>query len=210
MSERYDAMWVEAQVTRCAALWHSCAANSAMLALRYSLRDHEAREIAYDAEMYAVEREARGAPRSTIARADTQKCLVASFARFATHALDLEPEATALLTDSFLPAGIEFAQRARAFDPDLSRADIIQACRNAWTTTGLQPLLGAPSAITPSILAYSLLYPYTDNYLDSADVAPAAKLSFSRRFRGRLSGSSAPVLNPREAAVWQLVALIER
>lgn len=209
MSERYDAQWVEAQVTRCAALWDSCAANSAMLAPRYSLRDHEAREIAYDAEMYAVEREARCAPRSAVARADTPKSLVASFARFATHALDLEPEATVLLTDSFLPAGIEFAQRARAFDPDLSRAEIVQACRNAWTATGLQPLLGASFAITPSILAYSLLYPYTDNYLDSPEVSHAAKLSFSHRFRLRLSGCAAPILNPRDAAIWALVDMIE-
>jgi len=213
MSERYDAHWVEAQVARCALLWDSCAADpashSAVLAPRYSLRDHEAREIAYDAEMHAVEREARRAPCSNAARAGMQSRLVSSFARFATHALDLEPEATAMLTDNFLPAGIEFARLARAFDPALSRADIIQACRNAWTACGLQPLLGAPSAITRSILAYSLLYPYTDNYLDSADVPLAAKRTFCQRFRERLSGQGASILNQREAAVWALVEMIE-
>jgi hypothetical protein len=45
-------------------------------------------------------------------------------------------------------------------DPDLSVAGIIQAARNAWTACGLQPLLGVPLALTPSILGYSLLYPY--------------------------------------------------
>jgi hypothetical protein len=209
MSERYDARWVDTQVTRCAALWHSCAASPAMLTPRYSLRDHEAREIAYDAEMHAVECEARRAPRSAAARAGAQTRLISSFARFATHALDLEPDATLLLTDTFLPAGIEFARRARAFDPGLSRADTIQACRNAWTACGLQPLLGEPSAITPSILAYSLLYPYTDNYLDSADVPLTAKRSFSQRFRDRLRGQATPILDRREAAVWALVEMIE-
>jgi hypothetical protein len=218
MSERYETPWVEAQVTRCAEVWVSCVPNSttdpampatSLLAPRYSPRDHEAREIAYDAEMHAVELEVRRAPRSVAARAGAQTRLISSFARFATHALDLEPDATLLLTDTFLPAGIEFARCARAFDPDLSRADTIQACRNAWTACGLQPLLGAPSAITPSILAYSLLYPYTDNYLDSADVPLPAKLSFSRRFRERLSGQGAPILNRREVAVWALVDMIE-
>jgi hypothetical protein len=209
MMERYDGRWVDSQVTRCAELWNSCAANPVLLDPRYSRRDHEAREIAYDAEMRAVEWEARHAPRSLAARAETQKRLIASFAQFAANALDLEPESTALLTRDFLPAGIEFARRAREFDGSLSQADTIQACRNAWTACGLQPLLGVPSGITPSILGYSLLYPYTDNYLDSDAVPLNAKLAFSERFRERLRGSVATPLNRHEAQVWALVALIE-
>jgi hypothetical protein len=209
MKERYEGRWVDSQVTRCAEIWNSCAANPASLDPQYSRRDHEAREIAYDAEMRAVEWEARHAPRSRAARAETQKRLIASFAQFAANALDLEPESTALLTGDFLPAGIEFARRAREFDGSLSQTDTIQACRNAWTACGLQPLLGVPSGITPSILGYSLLYPYTDNYLDSEAVPLEAKLAFSDRFRERLRGSIATPLNRHEAQVWALVALIE-
>ena len=93
-----------------------------------------------------------------------------------------------LLTNDFLPVGTKLARWARRFDPTLSMADITQACRNAWTACGLQPLLGESIGITPSILGYSLLYPYSDNFLDCEDVSGEAKLRFSERFRDRLRG----------------------
>jgi hypothetical protein len=88
-------------------------------------------------------------------------------------------------------------------------ADIIQACRNAWTACGLQPLLGDRMGMTPSVLGYSLLYPYSDNYLDCEDVSDEAKLRFSERFRSRLRGEGLPAQDYREAAIWTLVRLIE-
>ncbi len=209
MGNSYNGSWVESQVSRCAALWNECAPEPTSLDPQYSRRDHEAREIAYDAELRAVECEARHAPRTIAARAETQARLIVSFGQFAANALDLERESTALLTGDFLPAGIEFARRAREFDATLTQADTIQACRNAWTACGLQPLLGMPSSITPSILGYSLLYPYTDNYLDDAAVPTKAKLAFSERFRERLRGNFSTPLNRHEAAVWALVGMIE-
>ncbi|HEY1160778.1 MAG TPA: hypothetical protein VGE83_09125 [Terracidiphilus sp.] len=88
-------------------------------------------------------------------------------------------------------------------------ADTIQACRNAWTACGLQPLLGEPMGLTPSIVGYSLLYPYSDNYLDDKRVSKAEKLEFSARFRDRLRGQKPTARNHREAAVWTMVQLIE-
>lgn len=210
MSERHNASWVAAEVARCATVWHDCAVQPADLEPLYSLRDHQSREIAYDAAQREVEWEARGLARNSADRVSGEKRMIASFARFAQNALDLEQEQIGLLTDDFLPAGIDFARRARQFDSSITREDTIQACRNAWTSCGLQPLLGAPLEITPSILAYSLLYPYSDNYLDSADVPNQAKLTFSARFRERLRGCTVPAANPREAAIWTLVAMIEQ
>ena len=34
------------------------------------------------------------------------------------------------------------------------------------------------------VLAYSLLYPYTDNYIDNAGIAKIPKVSFPRSFSG--------------------------
>jgi hypothetical protein len=86
---------------------------------------------------------------------------------------------------------------------------IIQAARNAWTACGLQPLLGVPLALTPSILGYSLMYPYSDNVLDDQDIPRAVKLRFSRRFRRQLLGEKLPAEDHRERSVWALVALVE-
>jgi hypothetical protein len=104
----------------------------------------------------------------------------------------------------------EFVRRARAFDPDLSMEDIYQAGRNAWTANGLQWLMGLPVQNTPSILAYSLLYPYTDNYLDDPKITVVTKLAFNERFRQRLAGESLPPENAHDEAIFDLVAMIEK
>lgn len=209
MRQSYNWSWVEKQVARTIDVWNVSAEASVLSGPRYSLKEQQAREDAYDREMRAVEREAKRSPRSRAERLAAQNHVIASFARFSATALDLPKEAVQLLTDDFLPAGVGLARWARKSDPHLSSADIIQACRNAWTACGLQPLLGERMAITPSILGYSLLYPYSDNYLDGADISAPAKRRFSRRFRGRLRGDKLSVQNDREAAVWALVALIE-
>ena len=209
MNEQGQLAWIDAHVARTTQVWRHSAALQPRPGPRYSVRDHQSRERAYDAALHAVEHEADATPPTASGRAATQRRLLATFARFAANALDLDARTTGLLTDLFLPAGIQFARSARSFDPAISREDTIQACRNAWTACGLQPLLGAAASVTPSILAYSLLYPYSDNYLDAAGVSTADKLAFSRRFRERLRGAILPSLNLRESCVWSLVAMIE-
>jgi len=157
-----------------------------------------------------VQREARKAPRTVSERMQIRQGIVDVFPRFAAIALGLEGEAIQLLTDGFLPAGTQLAKWARQYDPTLSHEDIIQACRNAWTACGLQALLGEEMCVTPSILGYSLLYPYSDNFLDRETVSTADKLRFSARFRERLLGKKPAAVSPHEAAVWAMVQLIER
>ncbi len=70
-------------------------------------------------------------------------------------------------------------------------------------------LLGQKMRLTPAIFAYSMLYPYTDNYLDDPATPPDAKLSFSARFGRRLEGHLVAPANGREAAIWRLVGMIE-
>lgn len=139
----------------------------------------------------------------------TQDRVTEAFAQFAAQGLDLDSAAIDLLTCDFLPAGTQLARWARAFDPSLSMTDIVQASRNAWTACGLQPLFGEPQRLTPSILGYSLLYPYSDNLLDREDLSSSAKLHFSARFRQRLHGETLPIEDPREFALQTMIHLIE-
>jgi hypothetical protein len=209
----YNWGWVEAEVARTIEVWNACAGRSASEGRRYSLKEQREKEKAYDEGLKAVEREARRArgvtARSNAGRDEIYDRVVAAFARFSATALDLGDDAIELLTDDFLPVGTQLGRWARQFDPTLSKADIIQASRNAWTACGLQPLLGEPVKLTPAILGYSLLYPYSDNYLDGEGVSRETKLRFSRRFRERLRGATEAAGNHREAAVWALVELVE-
>ena len=209
MRQRYSWSWVEAQVAQTIDVWKSSVAPSALGGPRYGPKEQQRREKAYDRELLAVEREAKKAPRTRAERLAAQDRIIKSFARFSATALDIEDEAVALLTNDFLPVGARLARWARRFDASLSMEDIIQACRNAWTACGVQALLGERVGITPSILGYSLLYPYSDNYLDRADVSDQAKLRFCERFRDRLRGDGFSAQDGREAALWVLISLIE-
>jgi hypothetical protein len=215
--------WLRPHVARTIELWNASAAQKPLASPQFTLAEQRKREKAYDEGIQSVEKELKTAPRTRAARLATQHRsprrrvfvagvedrLTAVFGRFATTALGLEDDAVHLITHDFLPAGTELARWAQRFDPSMSKTDIVQACRNAWTACGLQPLLGHQTELTPSILAYSLMYPYTDNYIDRADIPPEAKSEFSARFRERLRGELPPPLNEREAALWCLVDMVE-
>jgi hypothetical protein len=209
MRQIYTWAWVEAQVAQTIELWNRSATRGPDDGQRYSPTEQQRRERAYDEALQAVEREIKQAPRTKAERIKTQDRIVAAFARFSATALDLEHDAIKLLTDDFLPVGTKLARLARRFDGGLSMADIVQACRNAWTACGLQPLLGTAVQITPSITGYSLLYPYSDNYLDQEGVPTEEKLRFSERFRRLLQGDELPLANRRERALRLLIAMIE-
>ena len=148
MQPIYSWSWVEAQVEQTIAVWDSPAASSTLDGALYTRKQQQEREKAYDQGLRAVEREVKRAPRTKADRLKTQDRIVAAFARFSATALDLEGETVHLLTDDFLPVGTKLARWARQFDPNLGMADIIQACRNAWTACGLQPLLGIRLGMT--------------------------------------------------------------
>jgi len=209
MQQRYDWRWVESQAARTADVWRACRSARTANAAPFSREQQSERESAYDEALNSVERELKHAAVRSAERKAMRERVIAAFGRFSARALDLEPDAIGLLTREFLPVGTTLAKWARNFDPELSMADIIQACRNAWTACGLQPLLGEPVAITPGILGYSLLYPYSDNYLDNESISTTAKLQFSGRFRQRLRGENTEAANNREQALWRLIELIE-
>ncbi len=209
MDRHYSWAWVESEVSATIEQWNSCGREAAKAGTKLSRREQARREEAYDEALHAVELEAKQARRGRAERLAAQRRIVAIFPRFASIALGLEDEAVRLLTDGFLPIGTQFAQWATRFDPDLSLADTTQACRNAWTVCGIQPLLGDPMQMTPAIIGYSLLYPYSDNYLDSEKISTQQKLAFSARFRDRLCGLPLEPHNRHESSVWAMVRLIE-
>ena len=115
----------------------------------------------------------------------------------------------ASLVRGLVQEAARFARSARRFDPAIAVDDIYQASRNVWTMFALQHLMGAPVALTPSVLAYGLLYPYTDNYLDDPAIAKAATMAFIGRLGRCLCGEEVPAANEREQRIFDLVAMID-
>ncbi|SFF42440.1 class 1 isoprenoid biosynthesis enzyme [Sunxiuqinia elliptica] len=102
-----------------------------------------------------------------------------------------------------------FVRKARAMDSELSMTSIFQACRNVWIMNGLQLILGRKVELTPSIFAYSMLYPYTDNFVDDPEISRQEKQLFSLRFEQRLSGERIAAVNDHERKIFGMVELIE-
>lgn len=209
MENRFSWLWVEKQIAATIAEWESCASQEPAACPHFSPEEQKLRENEYDRALRLVECEANQLRRKPQDRIAAQQRIVAIFPRFASIALGLEDNAIHMLTDGFLPIGTQFAQWAKRFDPDLSMADTIQACRNAWTVCGIQPLVGDQMRLTPGIIGYSLLYPYSDNFLDDKAISSAQKLAFSGRFRDRLCGLAIHPQDRHETLVWAMVRLIE-
>lgn len=103
-----------------------------------------------------------------------------------------------------------FFKQAREFDPFISFEDIFQASRNVWTSNYLQVLLGLPVELTPSLFAYSMLYPVTDNYLDDPRRSQADKIGYNQRFGQWLNGETAAPQSWNEDDVLDLVRMVEK
>ena len=73
----------------------------------------------------------------------------------------------------------------------------------------LQILFNIKVEYTPSVFAYSMLYPYTDNYLDSTEISLQDKKSINERFKLRLEGKEIKAINSYEEDLFKLVSMIE-
>lgn len=91
---------------------------------------------------------------------------------------------------------------------DLNFNDIGQAIRNAWIMNILQFMLDIKVEYTPSIFGYSMLYPYTDNLIDS-DITFEEKENFNKKFSKRLQDHDVSSSNKLEAEIYHMVELIE-
>lgn len=114
-----------------------------------------------------------------------------------------------IFTDGYTRVTNEFIKEARSFDSNINIFDIFQAIRNVWIMNSIQIFSGMDVEFSPSIFAYSMLYPYTDNYLDSTHFKHEDKQIFNNRFRERLLGKILHPDNKIEEPVFRLVEIIE-
>jgi hypothetical protein len=103
----------------------------------------------------------------------------------------------------------DFVRAAKSFDPGIKDESLFQALRNVWIVNTIQLILDEPMSLSPAVFGYSMLYPWTDNYLDDPQLPAQAKLAFGAWLERRLCGSAAAPADAHTAQVAQLVALIE-
>ncbi|HYQ57151.1 MAG TPA: class 1 isoprenoid biosynthesis enzyme, partial [Draconibacterium sp.] len=114
-----------------------------------------------------------------------------------------------ILSDEFKDVSKDFFYKARNFGPELKPEDIYQGMRNVWIMNGLQLMAKVPVKITPSVFAYSMIYPYSDNLLDDPEKDSCEKIIFSERFNRRLHGELTEAANFSEQQLFRLISMIE-
>ena len=190
--------------------WWDCSTGFPLMESTYSLREQMERErelsIFLD-ELYGMMRQAQA---SQSAGPQVQERLQSLTASVIKTSLGLEDyHIQAIMDYGFRDAVVDFFQMARQFDPQVRDEDVYQAIRNSTSMHLMQVLLGLPVEVTPAVFAFSMLYPYSDNYLDDASISPQVKAAFNRRFRQRLEGHDLPPANSHENTIFNLVGMIE-
>lgn len=192
------------------ALWRDSSERLPEDLRTFSPEEQQEREADLDRLLDGIKAELRHVPATRAERQAAWARINDAFQRFATSAPGLQRRHHDVLFGGGLSSiGTKLAREARRFDDAVSTSDIFQASRNAWAACGLQMLLGQPMSLTPAIFAYSMLYPYTDNYLDDPLIPRESKAGFNSRFGERLSGGRPAPANQYETFLWRLVAMIE-
>lgn len=143
-------------------------------------------------------------------RSNPEESFFPMFRGFLETVFDFEKEQLEIiLSDDFKNVSRDFFKKALDFDPDLNPDNIYQGLRNVWIMNGIQLMMNLPVEITPSVFAYSMIYPYSDNFLDDPEISGSEKVEFSKRFNRRLHGENIVPDNFTETQLFKLVALFE-
>ncbi len=191
-------------------VWQECSQEFPRLASGYARREHKRNNSALADTISGIANEMKTQALDGANRDASRERMLGMAGKFARTALDFEDRHVDLiLKNGFFDVVGSFARQARNFDPNISDDDIYQAGRNVMTMNFMQLLLGQRVRLTPSIFAYSLLYPLTDNYLDNPGLSNEEKQVFGFRFRERLLGRPIAPSNAPEKNIWHCIDLIE-
>lgn len=176
----------------------------------YSFEEQQEREKNYEVFQKKIEAIQSRKNIRTLKNGDPGKSFFPVFKAFLENVFDFRREhLEIILSDQFKNVSKDFYYQARSFGPELTPENIYQGLRNVWIMNGLQLMMGIPVEITPSVFAYSMIYPYSDNLLDDSDLSVEEKKEFSIRFNNRLHGENVQPKSHTESQLFKLVAMFE-
>lgn len=79
-----------------------------------------------------------------------------------------------------------FLRKGKDYDSEIAYEELYKAGRTVWFMIAFQIQLSTSAGLTDSIFGYNMLYPYTDNFIDSNEVSREAKKEFMQVFHERL------------------------
>lgn len=109
----------------------------------------------------------------------------------------------------FFESTESFLRQVRDYDSQICKEDIGQAFRNVWIMNLLQKSFRIPVVCTDGVFSYSMLYPYTDNFMDDSEIKSEEKYLFCKRLDRRLSGYNEKAVGKSEEKIFDMVKIIE-
>jgi hypothetical protein len=190
-------------------IWEKCP-ESLFVCRRYSPAEQSERESEFNRIQAKMKSMQPRKKRDAVNEAKAAGIFFPLFRSFMENVFDFEPEQLdIILSGSFKNVSRDFFYRAKEFGPELTAENLYQGLRNVWIMNGLQLKMDLPVEITPSVFAYSMIYPYSDNLLDDPVISENEKKAFSVRFNRRLHGEMVEPLGHTEKQLFLLVEMIE-
>lgn len=103
----------------------------------------------------------------------------------------------------------DFLVSVRAFAPDLSMEGIGQALRNYILHAMFVELNQTTPGLNAACFAYSMLYPFTDNYIDSQNYSDKEKDEYNQLIREKIKGKKVLPQTQHQQKTCELLSMIE-
>jgi hypothetical protein len=191
-------------------LWNSASSGTPILASTYTAGEQRIHEQETDLLLDSMEKDLRNYPVRELQQPAWREHIFTKLRLFARTSFQFpESHCDIIFSDAYLASTKAFVHQGRQFNPKMATEALAQALRNVWVMNCLQLFLGMQPSLTPSVFAYSMLYPYTDNYLDRPNLTIKDKEAACARLRLRLSGEEIIPGDVYEASVFRLVKMIE-
>lgn len=151
----------------------------------------------------------RGIDSDATLNTSDKKHIKESLLSFMTQTLELDPWVCQILdNEDYYKVTLNFIDRAKELCPNMPLNGLTQALRNMWVIIALQLYMGEPLQLTDPAFAYSMLYPLTDNYMDSTDISMHDKKSFNSRFYAKIKTNKGEAFNNDELCIFKMIDMI--
>lgn len=103
----------------------------------------------------------------------------------------------------------EFLRQERLFSPELRLDEIGQAVRNYIVYAMFKHIHRDDTPFNMAGFGYSMLYPFTDNYIDSKKHSPEEKRRYNRLIYDKLTGAAVTPVSRHQLKTCELLSAIE-
>lgn len=200
---------IQEYITHFQKIWEASPDNLPTFTRKYSSHQQFEREANYEQFQLKIKSLQNGNKVKQL-RKDPGNSFFPMFRSFLETVFDFDQNhLQVIMSVEFKTVSKDFFYKAREFGPELKPENIYQGMRNVWIMNGIQLMSKVPVRISPSVFAYSMIYPYSDNFLDDAEISGAEKEIFSRRFNRRLHGEEVTPTTHTEKQLFRLVSMFE-